>query len=49
MSFCEAEEDEESVSNHSSSIKWGRELMMQVKIYGFLMLGIWGEQERFEL
>ncbi|QCD89923.1 membrane-bound transcription factor site-1 protease [Vigna unguiculata] len=29
MSFCEAEEDEESVSNHSSSIKWARELMMQ--------------------
>ncbi|XP_047170954.1 subtilisin-like protease SBT6.1 isoform X1 [Vigna umbellata] len=29
MSFCEAEEGEKSVGNHSSSIKWGRELMMQ--------------------
>jgi len=49
MSFCEAEEDEKSVGNHSSSVKWGRELMMQVKIYGFLMLAIWGERERFKL
>ncbi|WVZ15630.1 hypothetical protein V8G54_013196 [Vigna mungo] len=45
MSFCEAEEDEESVGNHSSSVKWGRELMMQVKTYGFLMLGIWGNEK----
>jgi len=37
MSFCEAEEeDEKNVGNRSSSVKWGRELLLQVKIYGFL-------------
>jgi len=33
MSFCEAEEeDEKNVGNRSGSVKWGRELLMQVKI-----------------
>jgi membrane-bound transcription factor site-1 protease len=38
MSFCEAEE--QHPTNRSDSFKWGRELLMQVKIFRFLLLGI---------
>ena len=52
MSFCEAEEgggEEEHASNRSSSVKWGRELLMQVMFFGFYDVGYLWKQERFEL
>lgn len=47
MSFSEAEE--EDASNRSSSVKWGRELLMQVKYFWFSDVGYLWKREGFEL
>ena len=52
MPFCEVEEgvgEEEHASNRNSSVKWGRELLMQLKFFGFYDVGFLCKQETFEL